>query len=79
MNIKAIYNERDYQEALRRLEVIFDADLNTKEGEELEILGALIDNYENIHNLIEMPEPVEAIKFRIEQMRGFQEPMQSNL
>lgn len=47
MNIKPIRTKKDYDEALARLEVIFDAKKETKEGDELEILGMLIENYEN--------------------------------
>ena len=68
MKIKPIRNELDYQNALERLEVIFDAKRGTEEGDELEILSILIDNYENQHFLIGMPDPIEAIKFRMEQM-----------
>jgi HTH-type transcriptional regulator/antitoxin HigA len=46
MNIRSIETEQDYQEALKRLEEIFDALPNTSEGDELEILGGLINNYE---------------------------------
>ncbi len=49
MNTKPIETEQDYQDALKRLDVIFDATPNTKEGDELEILGALIDDYEKSH------------------------------
>lgn len=68
MKIKPIRDEKDYQNALERLEVIFDAKRGTEEGDELEILSILIDNYENEHFPIEMPDPIEAIKFRMEQM-----------
>ncbi len=68
MNIKPIKTEQDYQDALKRLEDIFDAAANTVEGDELEILGVLIDNYENIHFPIDLPDPIEAIKFRMEQL-----------
>jgi HTH-type transcriptional regulator/antitoxin HigA len=68
MNIAPIRNEQDYQKALKRLEKVFDAKLGSKEGDELEILGILIDNYENEHFPIGMPDPIEAIKFRMEQM-----------
>ena len=68
MNISPIRNEKDYQKALERLEVIFDAKLGTPEGDELEILSILIDRYENEHFPIEMPDPIEAIKFRMDQM-----------
>lgn len=68
MNISPIKNEADYQNALERLEVIFDAKRGSQEGDELEILAILIDNYENENFPIEMPDPISAIKFRMEQM-----------
>lgn len=68
MNISPIRNDQDYQAALVRLEHIFDAKLGTKAGDELEILSILIENYENTHFPIEYPDPIEAIKFRMEQM-----------
>jgi len=68
MKIKPIKTEKDYEQALERLEVIFDADSNSKEGDEAEILSLLIDNYENQHYQIEAPDPIEAIKIRMEEM-----------
>lgn len=68
MNIKPIKTEQDYNEALNRLEVIFDALPGTTEGDELEILGVLIDNFENQGVDIGYPDPIEAIKFRMEQL-----------
>lgn len=68
MEIKPIKTDKDYQQVLERLEVIFDATLGSKEGDELEVLGILIDRYENEHFPIGMPDPIEAIKFRMEQM-----------
>jgi HTH-type transcriptional regulator/antitoxin HigA len=68
MNIKPIRNEKDYQNALERLELIFDAKKGTEYGDELEILSILIDRYENENFPIGMPDPIEAIKFRMEQM-----------
>jgi HTH-type transcriptional regulator/antitoxin HigA len=68
MNIKPIKTEQDYQEALDRLEVIFDAKKGSPEGDELEILGLLIEKYESVHFPIDLPDPIEAIKFRMEQM-----------
>jgi len=68
MNISPIRNENDYQKALKRLEDIFDAKKGTKEGDELEILSILIDRYENDQFPIGMPDPIEAIKFRMEQL-----------
>lgn len=68
MKISPIRNEKDYQKALERLEDIFEAKRDTKEGDELEILSILIDRYENENFPIGMPDPIEAIKFRMEQM-----------
>ena len=68
MDISPIRNEKDYRKALERLEVIFDAKRGTKDGDELEILAILIDNYENENFPIEMPDPISAIRFRMEQM-----------
>ena len=68
MNIKPIKTEKDYNSALKRLEVIFDASPNSKEGDEAEILSLLIDNYENEYYPIEAPDPIEAIKIRMEEM-----------
>lgn len=68
MNIKPIKNEADYEAAMQRLEIIFDSKPGTKEGDELEILSILIDNYENEHYEVGLPDPVEAIKFRMEQL-----------
>ncbi len=68
MTIKPIKTETDYQEALKRLEIIFDAQKGTPEGDELEIIGILLEKYEDEHFPIEFPDPIEAIKFRMEQM-----------
>lgn len=68
MNISPIRNENDYQKALERLDVIFDAKRGTKEGDELEILAILIDNYESASFPIGLPDPISAINFRMEQM-----------
>lgn len=68
MDIKPIKNEEDYSKSLDRLEIIFDAKPNTREGDEAEILSMLIENYENKHYPIESPDPIEAIKIRMEEM-----------
>lgn len=68
MKIKPIKTDKDYNEALVRLEAIFDAKPGTEESDELEVLGILIDQYENDHFPIGLPDPIEAIKFRMEQM-----------
>ncbi len=68
MNIKPIRTEKDYNLALQRLEIIFDAEFGTSKGDELEILSLLIDKYEKDHFPIDLPNPIEAIKFRMEQL-----------
>jgi HTH-type transcriptional regulator/antitoxin HigA len=68
MKLKVIRTEKDYQEALLRLEKIFDSKPGSKNGDELEILSILIDQYEKEHFPIDLPDPIEAIKFRMEQM-----------
>jgi HTH-type transcriptional regulator / antitoxin HigA len=65
---KVIKTEEEYNITLNRLEVIFDAQVGTPEGDELELLSLLIDNYEKIHYPIDLPDPIEAIKFRMEQL-----------
>lgn len=68
MNIKVLKTEKDYEDALERLNHIFDAPENTPEGDEAELLSILIEKYEDEHYPIEAPEPIEAIRFRMEQM-----------
>ena len=68
MEIKPIKTEQDYNQALERLEIIFDAKKGTKDGDELEMLGILIEKYEDDYFPIDFPDPIEAIKFRMEQM-----------
>ncbi|MBI4946050.1 MAG: helix-turn-helix domain-containing protein [Bacteroidetes bacterium] len=68
MSIKPIKTKKDYQDAMKRLEQIFDARSGSKEGDELDILSMLVEKYEDEHFPIEAPDPIEAIKFRMEQM-----------
>ena len=68
MNIKLIKTETDYENALKRLEKIFDAKIGTPESDEADILGLLIDEYEKKHYPIDAPDPIEAIKIRMEEM-----------
>ena len=67
MRLRPIRTEKDYQRALSRLEQIFDAKFGSKEGDELEVLGMLIDKYEKEVDPIDFPDPIEAIRFRMEQ------------
>lgn len=68
MQTKIIKNETEYQEALTRLSEIFDSKKNSKTADELELLSFLIEKYENEQFPIDFPDPIEAIKFRMEQM-----------
>ena len=68
MNISPIKNETDYRNALKRLEVIFDAPIGTIESDEADLLGLMIDDYEKKHYPILAPDPIEAIKIRMEEM-----------
>ena len=67
MNIKPIRNDDDLQQAFYRLEKIFQAQEGTPEADEREILVTLIEAYENKNYPINPPDPIEAIKFRMEQ------------
>ena len=68
MDIKAIKTEQDYYQALKKLEQIFHSPANSIEGDEADILSILIEKFEDEHYPIEAPDPIEAIKFRMEQM-----------
>lgn len=68
MKINPIHSKKDYQIAMKRIDEIFDSKKGSPTGNELEILSILIDNYERENFPIESPEPIEAIKFRMEQM-----------
>jgi len=65
---KVIKTEEDYNRTLARVEALMDAEAGTPEGDELELLSALIGLYEDKHYSIDLPDPVEAIKFRMDQM-----------
>ena len=68
MKLKPIRTEEDYELALKRLDKIFDAEPGTKQGDELEILALIIEDYEDKNYPIGPPDPIEAIKFRMDQM-----------
>ena len=67
MEIRPVKTEKDYDLALARVNTLFDAKPNTNEGDELDILVTLIEKYEQIHYPIPEPDPIEAIKFMMEQ------------
>ncbi len=67
MNIKPIKIEQDYNNTLNQIESLMDAKPNTPQMDELEVLTTLVEAYEEQHYKIEAPDPIEAIKFRMEQ------------
>lgn len=67
MNIKPIKTDVDYRAALKEVESLMMAEPNTSEGEKLDILVTLIEAYERKHFPLDLPDPVEAIKFEMEQ------------
>ena len=69
MNIKTLKNENDYREALKRMELLFDAPIDSPESDDADILGILIDEYEKKYYPIDEPDPIEAIKIRMEEMQ----------
>lgn len=69
MIIKPIKTETDYKEALKRLEILFDAASGTLESDEADIIALLVDEYEKKHYPIQAPDPIEAIKIRMEEMQ----------
>ena len=68
MVYKVIKTESEYNAALTELETLFDARQGTEEGDKLELLSLLINNYEKENFAIALPDPIEAIKFRMEQL-----------
>ena len=68
MNCKIVRTESDYAEAVARLEYLGDhADLTADEADEMELLTFMLEKYDQENNRIDLPDPVEAIKFRMEQ------------
>ena len=67
MEIYPIRNNAQYERALERVEKLLDAKEGSKEFDELEVLSTLIEAYEAKHYQIDAPDPIEAIKFRMEQ------------
>lgn len=68
MNIKPIRSHDDLREALARIDQIIDAKEGTQEYDELDILSTLVEKFENEHCPIPPPDPIEAIKFRMDQL-----------
>ena len=68
MDVKPIRTEEDYEAALTRIEEIWDAKVGSVESDELDVLSILVEAYEEEHHPVDPPDPIEAIKFRMEQM-----------
>ena len=68
MEIQPIRTDQDYRSALRDIERLMSAEMNTPEGDHLDILVTLVEAYERKNFPMELPDPVEAIKFRMDQM-----------
>ena len=68
MDIQPIKNEKNYDKALAEIEALWGAEEGTEEGDKLDILLVLVEDYEEKHHQISPPDPIEAIKFRMEQM-----------
>jgi HTH-type transcriptional regulator/antitoxin HigA len=66
-DLKPIRSEADYQAALAEVERLWGAKSGTPEGDRLEIVATLVDAYENEHEPMDPPDPIEAIVFRMEQ------------
>ena len=78
MDVHPIRNDADHARALEQVERLWGADLDTPEGEALEVLVTLLDAYEARHHAIDLPDPIQAIRFRMEQQgltRADLEPM----
>lgn len=68
IDIKIIKNEAEYDTMLRRLEEIFESPPWTKEFDEAELLTLIVDEYENIHYNIWLPDPIDAIQVRMDEL-----------
>jgi len=67
MDIKPIRTKADYRAALKEIESLMNAQADTPEGERLDVLATLVEAYERKHFPMDLPDPVEAIRFRMEQ------------
>ena len=67
MNIKPIKTDTDYRAALKEIEALMSSESESPEGEKLDVLVTLVEAYECKHYPLDLPDPVEAIKFEMEQ------------
>jgi HTH-type transcriptional regulator/antitoxin HigA len=68
MDIKPIKTDADYRAALAEIETLMTAAASTPEGERLDVMVTLVESYEHRHFPLELPDPVEAIRFQMDQM-----------
>jgi HTH-type transcriptional regulator/antitoxin HigA len=68
MDIRPIKTEQDYNNSIKRIEELWGSKKDTPEGDELDLLVTLVESYEMKHHPIPPPDPIDAIKFRMEQM-----------
>ena len=68
MDIRPIKTEQDYNDSIKKIETLWGAKRDTAEGDELDLLITLVESYEMKHYPIAPPDPIDAIKFRMEQM-----------
>jgi HTH-type transcriptional regulator/antitoxin HigA len=68
MTIRPIRNSNDHESALKRIQALMSAKAGTDDGDELDVLATLVDAYETKHFPIDSPDPIEAIRFRMEQL-----------
>jgi len=66
-NVKPVRSEKDHKAALSEMKRLWGSKSGTPEGDRLDVLATLVDAYENQHHPLDPPDPVEAIKFRMEQ------------
>ena len=67
MNIAPLKNRHDYRQALREIETLMQARRNTPEGDRLDVLVTLVEAWERKHYPLDLPDPIEAIKYHMEQ------------
>jgi HTH-type transcriptional regulator/antitoxin HigA len=75
MHLKPIRNKADHENALVEIERLWDAEEGTADGDRLEILTTLVEAYEEARFPIDMPDPIEAIRFRLEQQGGYKKAL----
>lgn len=68
MHVKPIKTEADYRDALRKIDLLVDCPDDNEQANELDVLSILVESYESEHYPIAPPDPIDAIRFRMEQM-----------